>query len=52
MRINESAQVTVEYFILFAIVALLTGIVLTNTGNQFRSRVEGFVNDAAVRIAH
>ena len=48
---QETAQVTMEYFILFAIVALLTVVVLTNQGNQFRTSVEGFVNAAAARMA-
>ena len=50
IRHSPVGQVTMEYFILFAIVAFLTVLMLSNRGNQFRSSVEGFVNGAAARI--
>jgi len=46
------AQVTLEYFILFAVVALVTVIGLTTFDDDIRTSLEGFVNAAANKIAN
>ncbi len=45
-------QVTIEYFILFAIVALLTIAGLTTVDDQVRTRLQDFFRVAANDIAH
>ena len=45
-------QVTIEYFILFAVVALLTLAGLTTVDDQVRTRLQEFFRKAANDIAH
>ncbi len=52
IRHARGGQVTLEYFILFAIVGLLTLAGLTTVDDQVRTRLEGFFRAAANDIAH
>ena len=49
---KREGQVTIEYFILFAVVALLTLAGLTTVDDQVRTRLERFFRAAANDIAH
>jgi len=48
----EQGQVTVEYFILFAIVAVLTLIGLSTFDNNVENSVQEFFDAAAAKIAN
>jgi|GEM_PF-5160422 len=50
--LEQWGQVTIEYFILFAVVALLTLAGLTTVDDQVRTRLETFFRAAANDIAH
>ena len=49
---KRAGQITIEYFILFAIVALLTLAGLTTVDDQVRTRLQEFFRIAANDIAH
>ena len=44
-------QVTLEYFMLFAVVAILTLIGFTSFDQGIRTSLQGFVNAAAAKLA-
>ena len=48
----RQGQVTIEYFILFVIVAMLTLIGFTSLNGDIRTSLKGFVNAAAAKIAN
>lgn len=48
---SKTGQVTLEFFILFAVVALVTVIGLTAFHVDIRKVLEGFFNAAANRMA-
>ena len=48
---RRSGQVTLEYFILFAVVAAATVIGFTTMGRSVRNSLEGFVSSVASAIA-
>ena len=45
---DRTGQIVMEYFILFAMIALLTLIAFSVLDNQVRTGLQGFVNEAAV----
>ncbi len=49
---RSCGQVTIEYFILFAVVALLTLAGLTTVDDQVRTGLQNFFRAAANDIAH
>lgn len=51
-RTQDQGQVTIEYFILFVIVAMLTLIGLTSFDGDIRTSLQGFVDAAAANIAN
>ena len=51
MKMRERGQVVAEYFILFAIVALLTLVGFTRFDDDLKTSLERFVNAAAAKIA-
>ena len=48
----QSGQVVLEYFILFAVVALLTLVALSNFDENVRQSVAGFFATAANKMAN
>ena len=46
-----NGQVTLEYFVLFAAIAAITIITLTNFDNTIKSSFQGFLNAAAAKIS-
>ena len=62
MNINEintnkihnsgQGQVTLEYFILFAVMALLTLVGVSTFGNDIRDSLQRFFDHATAQIAH
>ena len=49
---SHGGQVVMEYFILFAVVGLLTLIGLTTFDDDIKTNLERFVNAAAAKIAN
>ena len=49
---KRAGQITIEYFVLFVVVALLTLAGLTTVDDQVRTRLETFFRAAANDIAH
>ena len=46
-----NGQVTLEYFILFAAIAAITIMTLTNFDNTITTGFQGFLNAAATKIS-
>ncbi len=49
--LRSRGQVTLEYFILFAVIAVLTVVSLTRVDDQVRAALTDFANAAAARVA-